>query len=197
MAINEMKIKSVCVYCASNRDARDIFQTETKRLGQLLAENHINCICGAGDEGLMGILSDSVLAHGGKMTGVIPQFMVDRDWAHQGLQELIVVKDMHERKQTMAEKADAFIALPGGCGTLEELLEIITWRQLGLYNKPIIILNIDNYYTPLLNMFDKAIEEKMMRESHRDLWTVAENADQIPALLEQLSNKEVAVEPKY
>lgn len=197
MAINEMKIKSVCVYCASNRDARDIFQTETKRLGQLLAENHINCICGAGDEGLMGILSDSVLAHGGNMTGVIPQFMVDRGWAHQGLQELIVVKDMHERKQTMAEKADAFIALPGGCGTLEELLEIITWRQLGLYNKPIIILNIDNYYTPLLNMFDKAIEEKMMRESHRDLWTVAENADQIPALLKQLSNKEVTVEPKY
>ncbi len=192
-----MKIQNVCVYCASNRDAQEIFQTETKRLGQLLAENHINCICGAGDEGLMGLLSDSVLAHGGKMTGVIPQFMVERGWAHQGLQELIVVKDMHERKQTMAEKADAFIALPGGCGTLEELLEIITWRQLGLYNKPIIILNIKGYYTPLLEMFEKAIEEKMMKESHRGLWTVAESADQIPALLEQLSETEFTVEPKY
>ena len=192
-----MKIENVCVYCASNRDAQEIFQTETKRLGQLLAENHINCICGAGDEGLMGLLSDSVLAHGGKMTGVIPQFMVERGWAHQGLQELIVVKDMHERKQTMAEKADAFIALPGGCGTLEELLEIITWRQLGLYNKPIIILNIKGYYTPLLEMFEKAIEEKMMKESHRGLWTVAESADQIPALLEELSKTEFKVEAKY
>ena len=192
-----MKIKNVCVYCASSRDTKEIFKSETKKLGQLLAENGINCICGAGDEGLMGMLSDSVLEHGGKMTGIIPQFMVERGWAHQGLQELVVVKDMHERKQTMAERADAFIALPGGCGTFEELLEIITWRQLGLYNKPIIILNIDGYYTPLLNMFEKAIEEKMMKASHRNLWAVATCSDEIPALLEQLANTHVTVERKY
>lgn len=121
----------------------------------------------------MGAVSDAVLTNGGQVTGVIPHFMVEQGWNHPALSELVVVNSMHERKQKMADLSDAIIALPGGCGTLEELLEIITWKQLGLYLNPIVILNTNGYYNPLLAMLEQAVEENFMRHLHKDIWMVA------------------------
>jgi len=164
------KIKSVCVYCASSSKINPDYFEAAREIGQLLAQRGMRCVCGAGNQGLMGTLADSVLAHGGEVLGVIPQFMIDEGWCHPGLTQTVVTADMHERKERMAQEADAVIALPGGCGTLEELFEIITWKQLGLFLNPIVILNIDGYYDPLIAMLNK----NFMRHEHARLWQVAQ-----------------------
>jgi len=168
----------VCVYCASSAEIDSIYLEAATQLGQLLAENNITCINGAGNQGLMGALNNSIRQHGGKARGIIPQFMVDNDWCHSDLSETIITKTMHERKMQMAREADAIIALPGGMGTLEELAEIITWRQLGLYENPIIILNINGYYNPLLAFFEKMISEKFMPAAHNNTWQVVESVEE-------------------
>ena len=174
------------IYCASSSDIDAIYVDAAAHLGELLAENNITCINGGGNLGLMGAIIDSILLHGGKVKGVIPKFMVDSGWGHQKLSEQIVTATMHERKQKMAELSNAAIAMPGGVGTLEELLEIITWKQLGLYNHPIIILNINNYYNSLLEMFDNMIEEGFMHERYRDIWRVVNTPEEaIAAIHEQ------------
>ena len=136
------KITSVCVYCASSTQVASAYREAATELGHLLGERNLRVINGAGNSGLMCAVSDAALAAGGTVTGVIPRFMVEQDWCHKGLTDLVEVDSMHERKQRMADLSDAVIALPGGCGTLEELLEVITWKQLGLYLNPIVILNI-------------------------------------------------------
>src|SRR5574344_1108837 len=166
------EIKQVCVYSASSTKIDEVFFADARRLGQLMANRGIGLINGAGKMGLMAAVTDAVMAEKGHSIGVIPRFMVEQGWQHEGMSQLLVVEDMHERKQTMARLSDAVIALPGGCGTLEELLEIITWKQLGLYLKPIIILNTKGFYDPLLTMLQKAIEERFMRSRHGDIWTV-------------------------
>ena len=166
-------IKSVCVYCASSTKIDKAYFDAAEELGRLLGEKSIRLVNGAGSIGLMRAVSDATLAAGGEVTGVIPRFMVEQGWHHSGLTELIEVENMHERKQTMASRSDAIIALPGGVGTLEELLEIITWKQLGLYLNPIVILNINGYFDPLLDMLEKAIGENFMRRQHGDIWVVA------------------------
>lgn len=166
-------ISSICVYCASSTKINPDYIETARQLGALLAENKIRLIYGGGNMGLMGMVADAVLAGGGEVTGVIPEFMVEQGWHHKGLTDLITVADMHERKQTMAKLSDAVIALPGGVGTLEELLEIITWKQLALYLNPIVIINVRGYYDPLLAMFGKAIEEQFMRPQHGHIWSVA------------------------
>ena len=128
-------------------------------------------------------VADAVLANGGEVTGVIPHFMVEQNWQHTGLTELIEVASMHERKQKMADLSDAVIALPGGCGTLEELLEVITWKQLGLYLNPVVILNVNGFYDPLLNMLGRAIDENFMRRQHGDIWKVANTPEEAVELL--------------
>ena len=168
------KIKSVCVYCASSSKIKPSYFEAADELGRLLAQNDMRCVCGAGNQGLMGTLADSVLDNGGKVLGVIPQFMINEGWCHKGLTQTIVTADMHERKERMAQEADAIIALPGGCGTMEELIEIITWKQLGLFLNPIVILNIDGYYDPLIAMLHNAITENFMREEHARMWQVAQ-----------------------
>ena len=172
------QITSVCVYCASSTKIDQIYFDAAVRLGQLLATRHIRLINGAGNIGLMRSVADAVLQNGGEVTGVIPHFMVEQGWHHTGLTELIEVDSMHERKRLMAEKSDAVIALPGGCGTLEELLEIITWKQLGLYLQPIVILNTNGFFDPLLTMFDKAIDGNFMRTQHGDIWHVAHTPEE-------------------
>ena len=152
------KIKSVCVYCASSSKINPRYFEAARETGRLLAQNGMRCVCGAGNQGLMGTLADSVLENGGEVLGVIPRFMIDEGWCHKGLTETIVTADMHERKERMAQEADAVIALPGGCGTMEELFEIITWKQLGLFLNPIVILNIENF----------------MRQEHARMWQVAQ-----------------------
>ena len=167
------QIKNVCVYSASSTQIAPVYFAAAEELGRLLALHGINLINGAGSLGLMAATSDAALANGGTVTGVIPRFMVAQGWHHTGLTRLIETETMHERKELMAKMADAVIALPGGCGTMEELLEIITWKQLGLYLNPIIILNVDGYYDPLLDMLHKAVDEHFMRPQHTGIWRVA------------------------
>ena len=167
------KITSVCVNCASSTKIDSAYFEAARELGTLLGQRRIRLINGAGGIGLMSTTSDAVLAAGGEVTGVIPHFMVEQGWQHKGLTEMIEVENMHQRKQKMADLSDAIIALPGGCGTLEELLEIITWKQLGLYLNPIVILNTNGYFDPLLAMLQRAVDENFMREQHGAIWHVA------------------------
>ena len=169
---------NVCVYSASSTQIAPVYFQVAEELGRLLAEKHINLINGAGCIGLMAATSNAALAAGGTVTGVIPRFMVEQGWHHQGLTRLVETETMHERKQLMADLSDGVIALPGGCGTLEELLEIITWKQLGLYLKPIVILNIEGYYDPLIAMLQNAINGNFMRKEHEVIWQVATTAQE-------------------
>lgn len=178
------QIHSVCVYSASSTKIASVYFEAAEKLGSLLAKQHIRLINGAGSIGLMRSVADTVLKNGGEVTGVIPHFMVEQNWHHTGLTELIEVTSMHERKQKMANLSDGIIALPGGCGTLEELLEIITWKQLGLYLNPIIILNINGFFDPLLQMLERAIEENFMRQQHGDIWKVAQTPEEAVELLQ-------------
>ncbi|GAA6258886.1 TIGR00730 family Rossman fold protein [Bacteroides sp. f07] len=177
------QINSVCVYSASSTKIDPVYFRAAEELGRLLAEHRIRLINGAGSIGLMCSVADAVLKNGGEVTGVIPHFMVEQNWHHTGLTELIEVESMHERKQKMANLSDGIIALPGGCGTLEELLEIITWKQLGLYLNPIIIINVNGFFDPLLEMLEKAIEENFMRQQHGDIWKVARTPEEAVKLL--------------
>lgn len=177
------EIKQVCVYSASSTKIDEVFFADARRLGQLMANRGIGLINGAGKMGLMAAVTDAVMAKKGHSIGVIPRFMVEQGWQHEGMSQLLVVEDMHERKQTMARLSDAVIALPGGCGTLEELLEIITWKQLGLYLKPIIILNTKGYFDPLLSMLQRAVDEQFMRQQHAAIWRIASTPDEAIEML--------------
>ena len=177
------QIKNVCVYSASSTKIAPVYFAVAEELGQLLALHGINLINGAGSIGLMAATSNACLAAGGTVTGVIPRFMVEQGWQHKSLTQLIETETMHERKQIMAEMSDGVIALPGGCGTMEELLEIITWKQLGIYLNPIIILNSDGFYNPLLEMLQRAIDGNFMRPEHQNIWQVATSAQQAIELL--------------
>lgn len=177
------QIKTVCVYSASSTQIDTLYFDAAACLGTLLAERGINLINGAGRMGLMAATSDAVLAAGGEVTGVIPRFMVEQGWHHTRLTRLVEVESMHERKRLMADMSDAVIALPGGCGTLEELLEVITWKQLGLYLKPIVLLNTKNYFTPLLEMLSQAMSENFMRRQHENIWHVASTPEQAVELI--------------
>ena len=182
-----MKRNSVTIYCASSPMVDECFFEAAQQLATLLAKRNTSIVYGAGQIGLMGCIADTALENGGSVTGVIPQFMVERDWCHKHLSHLVVTQDMHERKQTTARMGDAAIALPGGCGTLEELLEIITWKQLGLYTHPIIILNTAGYYDPLLQMLQNALDYRFMRDIHAHLWHVAQTPEEVIAALDNIA----------
>lgn len=186
-------MKTVCVYCASSTKIDPAYTDAARCLGTLLGSRGIRVVNGAGNMGLMGTVSDAALAAGGRVTGVIPRFMVEQRWHHTGLSELIVTEDMHERKRTMLRLANAVIALPGGCGTLEELLEAITWKQLGLYLNPIVILNLKGYYDPLLAMFDRAIGEHFMGVRHAGLWQVARSPQEAVELATSLPRWDASI----
>lgn len=176
-------IKNVCVYCASSTQIEPVYFESASKLGHLLAERNINLINGAGKTGLMRASSDAALKAGGTVTGVIPQFMVEKGWHYEQLTELMITQTMHERKHLMATMADGVIALPGGCGTMEELMEIITWKQLGLFFKPIIILNINGFYNSLLAMFKNAIDANFMRPEHEKIWHIATTPEEAVNML--------------
>ena len=176
-------MNSVCVYCASSTQIDEKYFRAAEELGALIAQRGLRLITGAGNQGLMNTGEEAALAAGGHVTGIIPTFMIDEGWHHTGLTELIETGTIHERKQMMADLSDGVIALPGGCGTFEELLEIITWKQLGLYLNPIIILNIDGYYNHLLEQLKQAIAENFMRDIHGDIWKVATTPEEAIELL--------------
>lgn len=171
-----METKGITVYCASSTAVSDSYFEAARRLGTLIARSGLPLITGAGNMGLMGAVNDAAITAGGVTIGVIPRFMVERGWHHTGLSQLIVTDGMHSRKETMASLARGVIALPGGIGTFEELMEIITWRQLGLYDGNIVIYNVDGYYDNLLAMLDTAMERGFMKADHSRLWTVATDA---------------------
>lgn len=176
-------MQSVCVYCASSTQIAEKYFHAAQELGTLIAQKGLRLVTGAGKLGLMNTVQDAALAAGGEAVGVIPSFMVREGWHHEGLTQLIETASMHERKQTMADLSDGVIALPGGCGTMEELLEIITWKQLGLYLNPIVILNIDGFYDALLTQLAKAVEENFMRSIHADIWKIATTPEEAVELL--------------
>ena len=177
------QIKNVCVYSASSTKIAPVYFAAAEELGRLLAKRGINLINGAGSIGLMAATSNAALQAGGTVTGVIPRFMVEQGWHHLGLTRLVETETMHERKQLMAQMSDAVIALPGGCGTMEELLEVITWKRLGLFLNPIVVLNIDGFYDPLLEMLQRAIDGRFMRPEHRGIWQVATTPEEAVELL--------------
>lgn len=186
---------NVCVFCASSAYIDERYLADARELGNLLAQGGWRCVNGGGAVGLMGAVTDGTLDAGGEVTGVIPKFMVDNGWCYDRLMDVVVTADMHQRKQMMSNMADAVIALPGGVGTLEELLETLTWRQLGLVKVPIIILNTLGYYDLLLAMLRHAIDEGFMKPSHGQLWQVAATPADAVALLDD--NSPVAFESKY
>lgn len=186
-------MNSVCVYCASSTQIDEKYFRAAEELGTLIAQKGLRLITGAGRMGLMNTVEEAALAAGGKVTGIIPTFMVKEGWHHTGLTELIETASMHERKQLMADLSNGVIALPGGCGTFEELLEIITWKQLGLYLNPIIVLNIDGYYDHLLAQLNKAVEDNFMRAVHADIWQVATTPEEAIELLLNTPNWDKSV----
>jgi uncharacterized protein (TIGR00730 family) len=174
----------VCVFCGSSMGARPEFADVARLFGRLLAERGVGLVYGGASVGLMGTLADAVLAGGGEVIGVMPRSLVDREIAHPGLTELRVVASMHERKATMAGLADAFVALPGGLGTFEELFEVWTWAQLGLHHKPIALLDVADFYSPLAAFLDHAVNEHFIKPGNRAMLITA--TDPV-ALLDQLA----------
>ena len=186
---------NVCVFCASSANIDGRYLEAARELGSLLAKGGWRCVNGGGAVGLMGAVTDGALDAGGQVTGVIPKFMVDNGWCYDRLEDVIVTADMHQRKHMMSEMADAVIAMPGGVGTFEELLETLTWRQLGIVKTPVIILNTLGYYDPLLAMLQHAIDEGFMKPSHNRLWAVASTPAEAIASLE--NSGPITFESKY
>lgn len=166
------KIKKVCVYCASSDKIDSKYFAATEVIGKALVKNNTTVVYGGGARGLMGKLADTVLAEKGRIIGIMPHFMKEVEFHHKDVNEFIFTADMHERKKQFMVGVDALITLPGGCGTFEELMEAITLKRLGIFTKPIVILNLDGYYNDLLNMLEKAIEEGFLGKRHREIWTV-------------------------
>lgn len=178
------RLSSIAVYCSSSNKVRTSYVEAAYRLGQLLAEQHIRLIYGDGGIGLMAAVSRGALDNGGEVVGVIPQFMVEQGWNNPASTRTVITQTMHERKATICEMADAMVALPGGIGTFEELLECLTWKQLGLHGKPVVILNTDGYYDRLLSCLDYMVSEQMMRPVHQQMYTVVSRPEEvIPAIL--------------
>ncbi len=164
-----MRFRRLCVFCGSSSGNRPEYRLVTQRLGGLLVGEDIELVYGGGNIGLMGVLADTMLAAGGRATGVIPESLMAREVGHSGLTSLRVVRSMHERKATMSDLADGFIALPGGFGTLEEFAEVLTWSQLDIQSKPCGLLNVMSYYSPLLALFDHAVREGFLSAANRRL----------------------------
>ncbi|NMG08177.1 TIGR00730 family Rossman fold protein [Brasilonema sp. UFV-L1] len=176
-------MKYICVFCGSSMGVKPAYKQAAIALGKALARRKLGLVYGGGNVGLMGTVADGCLAAGGEVLGVIPDFLVAKEIAHTGLTQLHIVKSMHERKTMMAQLSDAFVALPGGYGTLEEFCEILTWAQLGLHQKPFALLNIKGYYDSLLKFFDQAVTEEFLRPIHRSLVLEASEPENLLDLL--------------
>lgn len=172
-------MKSISVFCGSSTGLDEKFISETVKLGKYLAKNDILLVYGGSNVGLMSILADSTLNEGGKVTGVIPSFLVSKEIAHKGLTAMLIVEDLQERKAKMDELSDGVIALPGGFGTLDELFEMLTWAQLGLHKKPVGILNINGYYDDLCNLLTKMTEKGLLKEVNKQMLLVADTVEEL------------------
>lgn len=189
-----MTLGSVCVYCASSIGADPRYAEAAREVGTALARRGIRLVYGGGRVGLMGIVADAAMVAGGHVTGIIPAFLQAREVHHTGVSDLVVVESMHQRKAEMASRADAFIALPGGFGTFEELFEVITWTQLDLQRKPVGLLNVAGFYDALLAFVDQATRARLVREEHR---AILSSADAIDTLIAQLEAWAPSPTPKW
>lgn len=176
-------MNKIVVYCGANKGTNPIYKEQAELLGKTFAARNIQLIFGGGRVGIMGIIADAVLAHGGQVIGVIPSFLQTKEVAHDGLTQMFVVATMHERKKVMEEMADGVIVLPGGYGTLDEFFEMLTWAQLGLHNKPLGILNVNGYYNPLMLQLDKMVEENFLKQANRDMILIS---NELNDLLEKM-----------
>ena len=181
--------KSVCVFCGSAPGARPSYARAAEELGTALAQHGLTLVYGGGRLGLMGIVAEAALKAGGRVVGVIPRMLIEREAAHVRLTQQHVVDTMHERKTLMADLSDAFVGLPGGMGTFDELVEIVTWAQLGLHTKPVICTNIENYFAPMYAMLDYAVTEKFVTAESRARWR---NADSVSAVMQILAKEGLA-----
>ncbi|HWT38717.1 MAG TPA: TIGR00730 family Rossman fold protein [Paraburkholderia sp.] len=172
-------MKAVCVYCGSSNGAKPLYRDAAKAFGRALVAANLSLVYGGGKVGLMGVIADEVMAAGGRAIGVIPELLVDKEVGHDGLSELHVVPDMHRRKKMMVDLSDAFVALPGGAGTLDELFEVFTWAQLGYHQKAVAVLNIDGFYDPLISMLQHTVQAGFMRQAYFDILQI----DSDPAAL--------------
>lgn len=187
-------MKSICVYCGSNSGSKAIYAERAMALGDRIARDGMRLVYGGGNTGLMGTVANAVLQAGGEVTGVIPQQLVDWEVAHPGLTSLEVVGSMHERKSRMFDLSDGFVALPGGFGTMEEMFEMLTWRQLGIGNKPCAFLDADGFYAPLIGMIDRMVEERFLHAEQRtDLW----HGEDIAAMLQWMREYKPAQASKW
>src|SRR5215469_12373504 len=177
--------RAVCVYCASSRTAHPEYREAAFRLGETLALRRITVIYGGGGRGSMGALADGALSKSGRVVGILPRFMADLEWGHAGLSELKLVEDMRTRKHLMLAGAQAAVALPGGCGTLEELLEAITLKRLGVFLGPIVLVNTRSYFQPLLEMLSRSVAEHFMDARHAQMWQVVAQPEEVPEALER------------
>ncbi len=175
--------QAICVYCASSRQCDALYHEAARRLGGTLAESGYGVVYGGGGGGSMGALADGALARGGTVVGVLPRFMVDLEWGHRGLSELLLVDDMRQRKHLMLERSQGVVALPGGCGTLDELFETLTLKRLGLYLHPIVLVNTRGYFDPVVELLSRAVSERFMDERHHAMWRVVAEPEQVPAAI--------------
>lgn len=187
-------MKRISVFCGSSSGTDPLFMHVARKLGQRLAQHHIEVVYGGAKIGLMGAVADGALSEGGKVTGVLPKFLQHKEVAHPGLTDLHIVETMHERKIMMSELSDGVIALPGGYGTLEELFEMITWAQLGLHKKPIAILNPDNFFNPLLDMIQSMVDKGFLKEINQKMLLVDDDIDR---LLQKMNNYKAPVVEKW
>lgn len=174
---------TICVYCASSRQCAAEYHDAARRLGGTLAASGYGVVYGGGGGGSMGALADGALARGGTVVGVLPRFMVELEWGHKGLSELLLVDDMRQRKHLMLERSHGVVALPGGCGTLDELFEALTLKRLGLYLHPIVLVNTRGYFDPVVKLLSSAVLERFMDERHRTMWQVVSEPEQVPAAI--------------
>ncbi|WP_101925498.1 MULTISPECIES: TIGR00730 family Rossman fold protein [Luteimonas] len=187
-------MKSICVYCGSNAGSKPVYAERARALGERIAHDGLRLVYGGGNVGLMGIVANAVLEAGGEVTGVIPQQLADWEVAHRGLTELEIVGSMHERKARMFELSDGFVALPGGFGTMEEIFEMLTWRQLGIGDKPCAFLDVAGFYAPLIGMVDRMVEERFLHADQRaDLWYGSD----IPTMLQWMQSYTPAQASKW
>jgi uncharacterized protein (TIGR00730 family) len=187
-------MKAVCVYCGSSPGASPVYTEAARAFGRALVAADLGLVYGGGKVGLMGVIADTVMAEGGRAIGVIPELLVNKEVGHNGLSELHVVPDMHHRKKMMADLSDAFVAMPGGAGTLEELFEVYTWAQLGYHHKPVAVLNIDGFYDPLISLLQHTVREGFMRQTYFDLLQI----DSDPAaLIDKLERYRAPAQDKW
>jgi len=173
----------ICVYCSSSSKINDKYFKSTENLAKEFIKEKISVVYGGGGAGLMGHLADTIIDNGGKIKGISPRFMKDIEWTHKRLTDLELVDTMHERKSKFLEGIDGIVALPGGCGTLDELIEVITFKRLGLFTKPIIILNVDGFYDPFKEMLEKCVDEKFMDDKHLEMWQFVDDfKDVVPSI---------------